>query len=212
MRIRELSIYGCGTLILAVFLTIGCSEERKREAAKLENQLKGDTTAQVAVSPVSADTLTRPHETIPESSQTPAVVTLAVDSSVPQPVAEGHAEAVLDSPRSASTRTETEPVADVNAVPEEGSGTKPQAVMPKEPHDGFTIQVGSSLSEGYAQEMAKTFTERGYQAYVASVTVDGKTHYRIRVGFYGSTVEAKSVLAELKNKYSVDGWIDPVSK
>ncbi len=197
---------------MAVFLTISCSEERKREAAKLENQLKGDTTAQVAVSPVSVDSLTRPQDTIPETSQTPAVVAKVVDSSIPPPVVAGHAEAVLDSPRSASTKTETEPVADVNAVPEEGSGAKPQTIMPKEPHDGFTIQVGSSVSEEYAQEMAKTFTDRGYQAYVASVTVDGKTHYRIRVGFYGSTVEAKSVLAELKNKYSVEGWIDPVTK
>ena len=51
--------------------------------------------------------------------------------------------------------------------------------MPAQPHDGFTIQIGSTPSETYAQEMAKSFLGRGFQAYVASVTIEGKTYYRV---------------------------------
>ena len=212
---RSLGVFG--VTLLAVALLMGCSEERKQEALKLEDQLKGDTVAAVAAvasEPVqdtrgAIQSVTR--DTSVQDSLQPAVE--PKDSTTPASINTDQRQVTSDTVKpAATTLAATEQPADVNAIPDETSSSQTATGMPAQPHDGFTIQIGSTPSETYAQEMAKSFLGRGFQAYVASVTIEGKTYYRVRIGFYPAAADAQSTLQELKDKYSVDGWIDQVTK
>jgi septal ring-binding cell division protein DamX len=230
MTLRRLAILLTALSGLLILLVAGCSEERKREAARLENELKGDTTAQTRVA-TSADSLPRGDSSIsPETAQTSSPVISAEQSG--DSVRDTQIQAAVTPDSSAPTAVQqpvTEPVADVNAVPEETSGARKKVEerprepvvteqpaekpsMPAQPHDGFTIQVASTPSESYANETAQGYMDKGYQAYVATGTVDGKTYYRVRIGFYSTSAEARTVLTELKEKFAADGWVDEVTR
>jgi septal ring-binding cell division protein DamX len=219
MKLRELSIPFWSLLLGCALLISSCSEERKREAAKLENQLRTDSSA---ITPESkpGDTATSQVAavTAPDSNKPMAVADsalLARDTGVKTPtepttavIATGY-----DSAHPAVNKTAAEPVADVNAVPDEKNPpTAGGAAMPPYPHDGYTIQILSTPSRPDAEHMAQDYTNRGYQGYVSDITIDGKTHYRVRIGFYGTEAAAKDALSQLKEKEGVDGWIDPVTK
>ncbi len=201
-------------LMITVLLLVSCSEERKREAAKLEDQLKGDTVA--TASAASPDTTSQPATEAARDSSSPVNTepqAAPKESTATASVNTDQEQVKTDSVKpAATTLSATETPADVNAIPDETKPAATPTVMPPQPHEGFTIQIGSSPSESYAQETVKLFTERGYQAYVASGTVEGKTYYRVRIGFFRASGEAKTVLQDLKDKYSVDGWIDQITR
>lgn len=92
----------------------------------------------------------------------------------------------------------------------------PEAAPAEEPREqyipptgpGYTIQVASGTNESYAKYLADKYVNRGYQAYVDEAIVNGVSVYRIRIGKYGTTAEARQVGEEIKDKYSVNYWID----
>jgi len=220
MKLRELSVWGVSLVVAMAVLGSGCSEERKREAAKLENQLHSDSgQAAVDVKPVDSASAPRqaaiPADSARANGADPGSAKVPVDSQPTQAVVPKAVEAA-DTGRSAVTRPATEPVADVNAVPDEKGvareATRPQAAMPPQPHDGFTIQIMSTSSKAEADQTSENFTNAGYQAYVSEVTMDGKTRYRVRIGFYPTESEARQALGKLKEEQRVDGWIGPVAK
>ncbi|MFZ1684430.1 MAG: SPOR domain-containing protein [Candidatus Zixiibacteriota bacterium] len=239
MTLRRLTILLAALSGILILLIAGCSEERKREAARLENELKGDTTSQTQVA-TTTDTIPRGDSSVPpESTQTSAPV-VTTDQPGGEAAGDTLTQAAATGDSNSSTMAQqpvTEPVADVNAIPEETSGAKKKAPvtlqetpkevpkdqtatdqpvekpsMPAQPHDGFTIQIASTPSESYANETAKVYQDKGYQAYVATGTVDGKTYYRVRIGFYSTSAEARTVLTELKDKFATDGWVDEVTR
>jgi cell division septation protein DedD len=231
MTLRRLAILLTALSGILVLLVSGCSEERKREAARLENELNGDTTAQTQVAATTESVPANESFVPAESTQNSAPPTLS-DQAVGDSVRDTQTLAVTTPDSSSSTAIQqplTEPVADVNAVPEEGNGVTRKVperaqepvvteqpaekpVMPAQPHEGFTIQVASTPSESYANETAKGYQDKGYQAYVATGTVEGKTYYRVRIGFYSTSAEARTMLTELKDKFATDGWVDEVAR
>ena len=81
--------------------------------------------------------------------------------------------------------------------------------MPKRPAgEGYTVQVAGCEDRDYAMYLVDKYTERGYEPFVTSVTIDGQGFYRVRIGIFASLSDAKALEAELKDKYSVDAWID----
>ncbi len=81
--------------------------------------------------------------------------------------------------------------------------------MPKQPAgEGYTVQVAGCENRDYAEHLVDVYTERGYQPYVTSITVEGQGYYRVRIGIFESLSDAKALQAELKDKYSVDTWVD----
>lgn len=99
--------------------------------------------------------------------------------------------------------------ADAAAIPEEESAP----AMPKRPAgDGYTVQVAGCESEDYARHLVDLYTDRGYEPYVSEFSYDGQVYYRVRIGLYDSFGPAKQLQSELSDKYSVDGWIDKVTK
>ncbi len=84
------------------------------------------------------------------------------------------------------------------------------SVRQNEPADsgGYTIQIGSGINMADADRMAKLYIERGYEAFVTEVYIDNVSHYRVRIGNYDTYEKAATVGKELKDKYSLDYWID----
>jgi len=92
----------------------------------------------------------------------------------------------------------------VGAIPEEE-----QKVVPKYGEgEGYAVQVASCESLDYAQYLVEKYTERGYNPYLTTTTVNSQTYYRVRIGGIETLEEAKKLEAELVDKYSVKVWID----
>jgi cell division septation protein DedD len=73
---------------------------------------------------------------------------------------------------------------------------------------GYTIQIGAGLNSENARYLAEKFIGRGYEAFITEAYFDDITYYRVRIGNFATVEEATVLGAELKDKYSVNFWID----
>jgi len=96
---------------------------------------------------------------------------------------------------------------DASAIPEE----EPPAAMPGQPEgSGYTVQVASCEERSYAEHVIDLYTNRGYEPYLVTVTVDGQIYHRIRIGMFETWQEARALQNDLLSKYSVQSWVDRV--
>jgi len=93
---------------------------------------------------------------------------------------------------------------DVSAIPQE---EEPEFV-PQQEAGGYVVQVAACESLEYARYLMDKYTARGYSPYLTTVTVEGQTYYRVRIGGFETQQQASELQAELVNKYSVKAWID----
>ena len=63
----------------------------------------------------------------------------------------------------------------------------------------------------YATYLVGVYKKRGYKPYVTQANVGGQVYYRVRIGLFASMSEARSLSAELQDKFSIAPWIDFVS-
>ena len=117
----------------------------------------------------------------------------AVDS------AAGDSAAIADSLAAAEAMT------DAAAVPDE---TVAQPMPPVPRGEGYTVQVASCENLEYAQHLIGVYANRGYEAYVTTITYDDQTYYRVRLGDFETLSEAQALKAELADRFSVETWID----
>jgi len=73
---------------------------------------------------------------------------------------------------------------------------------------GFTVQIGSGTTRLAANYAAEQYIARGYEAFVSEVYIDDVSYFRIRIGNLETYEEATRLGEELKDKFSVDYWID----
>ncbi len=73
---------------------------------------------------------------------------------------------------------------------------------------GFTVQIGSGTTRLGANYAAEQYIARGYEAFVSEVYIDDVSYFRIRIGNLETYEEATRLGEELKDKFSVDYWID----
>jgi cell division septation protein DedD len=104
---------------------------------------------------------------------------------------------------------ESEPVPDAGAIPEEEK-IRTMAGTQSGLAGGYVVQIASTPDRAYAQNLAATFVERGYQAYVTSAEVKGATYFRVRIGRFASLTEARQIVAQLAEKYAVSGFVAQV--
>ncbi|HUV30297.1 MAG TPA: SPOR domain-containing protein [Acidobacteriota bacterium] len=103
------------------------------------------------------------------------------------------------------TSAETAP-ADAYAVPKEQA---PEPMMPQRPlGSGFTVQVASCEDEDYARYLVGVYGQRGYEPYVVEQTIEGQVYYRVRIGLFATSAEARALKEELKDRFSVEAWVD----
>ena len=76
------------------------------------------------------------------------------------------------------------------------------------PGEGFTVQVAACTDYEYAQYMVDLYRRRGYEPYMTKFEEGGENYYRVRIGAYETTAEAKALKADLLDKYSLETWVD----
>ena len=101
----------------------------------------------------------------------------------------------------------SETVGDAAAIPVE---IEPEpAPMPPAPEgEGYTVQIASCEIEEYARHLIEVYAGRGYEPYVTTITYDGQTYYRVRIGNLETLSEARVLKDELIDRYSAEPWID----
>lgn len=97
---------------------------------------------------------------------------------------------------------------DARAVPAEEE--QPRTINQKAPEGDFTVQVAACENLEYARHLVDLYTERGYDPYMTTTVQDGQTYYRVRIGGLASAKEAEKLRVEIKDKYSVKGWVDRI--
>jgi DedD protein len=91
----------------------------------------------------------------------------------------------------APSQAASKPAAKAVAKPAGKPASKPERVTE------YWIQAGSFSSAARAEEVARRLEERGLAARTSTRDLNGKTHFRVRVGPYASKAEAEKFL----------GWI-----
>ena len=79
------------------------------------------------------------------------------------------------------------------------------------PDSLWKVQVGAFADERDAKSLAKKLVDKGYEPYVSSADIRGRTWYRVRVGRLATQDEAKKLQETLKNKEKytevfITGW------
>lgn len=64
----------------------------------------------------------------------------------------------------------------------------------------WTVQLNAFRQERDASGLAKRLKDKGYDAYVASTEIKGKTWYRVRVGHFATREEARALQEKLRAK------------
>lgn len=93
-----------------------------------------------------------------------------------------------------STKTTPEPVKKFVPPPSSGSGE-------------YTVQVSSWTSKGMAEKEASRLSAAGMSAFVEDAVIAGENWYRVRVGRYGSSKEAKDAADQLSQSVEGRVWV-----
>ena len=78
----------------------------------------------------------------------------------------------------------------------------------------FTVQIGAFRSESRAHKAIKKYKDMGYDAYIEESKVMGgeRTWYRVRIGRYQRSSDAKRIADELNARGNIKAWVDNVSR
>ena len=70
------------------------------------------------------------------------------------------------------------------------------------------MQVASCESRDYAESLVAKYKKRGFEPYITRFDYNGQTYYRVRLGPYDSRAAAEAARMELKDRYSINAWVD----
>lgn len=189
----QLAIVAAGfTVASVVVFFLGILVGQGIEEKKLLK--KEEPLAKIPVQPLSQES--------PSASQPPAKEeitfydTLTKASPGTAPVKEDKAveAAAKPSPKDTKAVAQSETPKPVERVKEQAPA--------KAQESAWAVQVNAFPNERDAKSLAKRLKEKGYDAYVASSRVKGRTWYRVRVGRLGTEAEAKELRETLKAKES----------
>ena len=78
----------------------------------------------------------------------------------------------------------------------------------------FIVQIGAFRSESRAHEAIIKYKAMGYDAYIeeAKVGEGDRVWFRVRIGRYQRSSEAKRIADELNAKGNIKAWVDKVSR
>ena len=211
-------------ILMGLLLLVGCSEKQK-EAARLEAQMKQQQRDDMAVAGEAGDTVSgttelsveganRQSESLTSGTQGLATAIASesgVASDSAQTVALGRSDTMGRVAESSQVGQagESEPIPDAGAIPDE---EKIKTMVERQSGlvGGFVVQIASTPDRAYAQSLAATFVERGYQAYVTTAEVNGAKYFRVRIGRFATLTEARQIAAQLEAKYAVAGFVTEV--
>jgi len=133
-------------------------------------------------------------EPAPEVEPEPEMQPAPAAAPVPQPVEDA-------SPSPAPKQAAPTPLPSA-AVPE-----APAAQPKAGPLGSWVVQVGSFSSEQNAVGLRDNLRQGGFTTQVEKVRVDGKTHYRVRVGPFLERDQAEQSRRRLADKFKLNGRV-----
>ena len=178
-------------LAMSVLCITGCSEERKREAARLAAELEGKERGE-----------TLAPETTSSEQQADTLIVASDTIALPRADSTATLDSVVAAIQSSLQR---------QSESSDSLAVQPARGMPPMIHDGYTVQVESSPSQSYIMQQVQAFTQRGYDAYLGTVTVEGKTYFRLRIGRFADRTEAVRVSEEINSMFNLRSWVDKAS-
>ena len=158
----------------------------------------------------------------PAPASQPAVALPAPPpQATPQPVAQAAAapkpvtpSAATPAPRTETPapRTET-PVPRAETPPPRTETPPPRAVTapPAATSGAFAVQLGTFKERDNAVGLVRDMTSKGFNAFVAPITIDGRELYRVRVGPTRDRAAAEALAAQLRRIGQKDSSIVPIS-
>jgi len=87
----------------------------------------------------------------------------------------------------------------------------PKFVPPPSGSGSYTVQVSSWTSKDAADREASRLSAAGMSAFVEDAVIAGENWYRVRVGRYGSSKEAKQAADQLATSMEGQIWVAKVS-
>ena len=144
----------------------------------------GNATDQGSTAPATDLTPTPEPSLEPAATTTPGSTTPASTTPTPTPSRSTH-------------KTEPAPVQKFTPPPS-GSGN-------------YTVQVSSWTSKDMAEKEASRLSAAGMSAFVEDVVIAGENWYRVRVGRYGSSREAKEAADQLAKSMEGQIWVARVA-
>jgi cell division protein FtsN len=152
--------------------------------------------------------------------------TVKIAERLPEPLPEPEAQ-TPESQNQAATQPGTEPEttptltpvpeaarpstpAATTHTPEAAPTLRPVTEKPHLPPSGtgkYTVQVSSWTNRGVADKEVARLTAAGYDAYVVEGDVSGQTWYRVRVGHYGTSGDAKEAASQLQKISEGTVWV-----
>ena len=133
-------------------------------------------------------------DSFPAPDAVPAEPEVAVLQADPEPVAEPVAEPVQP--------LQPVPQPDIKPPP-----TPPVAKKAPVPLGNWVVQMGSFSSEQNALRLRDRLRKAGFATQVAKVRVDGKPHFRVRVGPFLERSEAEDRRRRIQDKLSLKGRV-----
>ncbi len=91
------------------------------------------------------------------------------------------------------------------------SAAEPKFTPPPSGSGNFTVQVSSWTSKDMAEKEASRLNTAGMSAFVEDAVIAGENWYRVRVGRYGSSKEAKEAADQLAKSMEGQIWVAKVS-
>ena len=78
----------------------------------------------------------------------------------------------------------------------------------------FTVQIGAFRSESRAHEAISKYKKMGYDAYIEETKVEGsdRVWFRVRIGRFQRSSEAKRIADELNARGNIKAWVDKISR
>jgi septal ring-binding cell division protein DamX len=153
------------------------------------------------------DQLPTPDQTAAGANSTDQGSTAAPapDASTPTPEPSLEPSASTPTPTTSTPVPTTKPSRRADATP-------PATFTPPPSGSGnFTVQVSSWTSKDMAEKEASRLNTAGMSAFVEDAVIAGENWYRVRVGRYGSSKEAKEAADQLAKSMEGQIWVAKVS-
>ncbi len=152
----------------------------------------------------------------PESVRTEAAAAdMQTDPTSEEVAAVETVDVATDEAIAEETSITDEPPATVPATPP--ARTTPRAVQETAELSGsgpagsgdWVLNVGAFSSESSARARAQEISREGMSAHVHRITADGKTLWRVRVGYFASKAKATEYGQWMKSTHRIEGWAGP---
>ncbi len=183
----------------------GKTTEWSKAASPAPEQKAPDTKATPA--PAKPEVKKTPVQTAqtPAPAAKPEVKKTPVQPSTPAPAKQAQAPAPKATPAPATkpAPAATQPAA--KPAQTQTQTTKPAATQTTKPAAATTaakgsywVQVGSYATMDAAEKTKKELSAKGYTSSIQSITANGKTYHRVKIGPYTSRADVDTLLPKIK--------------